>query len=365
MTARSSLIELNNLTRDLRRETIPRLRPAPGCEGEEDWEYQVTLWKRWIKWERDDPLVLAQDDPAQLKTRIVYVYKQALMAMRYYPEFWFDASDYCYNNDMETEGLKFLQEGIQANPESALLTFKYVERLEQSQIGGEEGESAAIRRGALVRKPYDALLDTLYGLYAKTQVREREELEKIEEEFANQSENGHQSDDGFDNDSDDEDEGDNKSKKTSEKENRITTVKQSHKAELMKLSKVISAVWINLMRAMRRIQGHGKVNDALGGSRQIFADARKRGKITSDVYIASALIEYHCYRDPAALRIFERGMKLFPEDEDFALEYLKHLVNINDITSKPFPSFLPQRPANPPRRRPRPLFNLRQPRPPL
>ncbi|KAK5279338.1 mRNA 3'-end-processing protein rna14, partial [Cryomyces antarcticus] len=99
------------------------------------------------------------------------------------------------------------------------------------------------------------------------------------------------------------------------------------------LSRTVSFIWIALMRAMRRVQGKGKVNDPVGGSRQIFTDARKRGRLTSDVYVASALIEYHCYKDPAATRIFEKGMKLFPEDEAFALEYLKHLISINDITN--------------------------------
>lgn len=333
MTARSSSIELNNLIRGLRRETIPHLPPAPGCEGEDDFNYQVHLWKKWIKWERDDPLVLANEDPQHLRNRILYVYKQALMAMRFYPEFWYDASEYCFANGMDDQGMTFLRDGILANPESPLLTFKYVERLEASNIGGEEGESAAIRKGQMVRKPYDDLLNALYTLYGKIQGREKEDIERVEEEFANSGPSESQDGDKDSDNSDDEDDN-NAPKEVSEKERRLNEVKENTRTELLKLSKVISSVWINLMRAMRRIQGHGKVNDPLGGSRQIFADARKRGKITSDVYIASALIEYHCYRDPAALRIFERGMKLFPDDEDFALEYLKHLVNINDITSK-------------------------------
>jgi cleavage stimulation factor subunit 3 len=76
------------------------------------------------------------------------------------------------------------------------------------------------------------------------------------------------------------------------------------------------------------------VKDAVGGSRQIFADARARGKITSDVYVASALIEHHVYKDHAGTKIFERGAKLFPEDSVFILEYLKHLLSIGDTTSK-------------------------------
>ncbi|KAG0133406.1 hypothetical protein HOY82DRAFT_641056 [Tuber indicum] len=58
----------------------------------------------------------------------------------------------------------------------------------------------------------------------------------------------------------------------------------------------------------------------------------KRGNINSDVYVASALIEYHCYKHPAALKIFGRGRRIFPDDENFVLEYLKFLVAINNIT---------------------------------
>jgi cleavage stimulation factor subunit 3 len=87
------------------------------------------------------------------------------------------------------------------------------------------------------------------------------------------------------------------------------------------------------MRAMRRVQGKGKVGATVGGSRQIFNDARIRGKITSDVYVASALIEHNVYKDAAGTKIFERGAKLFPEDEVFLLEYLKHLSSIGDTTS--------------------------------
>jgi cleavage stimulation factor subunit 3 len=329
MTARACLVELTNLTRGLRRETIPRLPPAPGYDGEDDWNYQVALWKKWIKWEKEDPIVLSKEDPAAFRNRIIYAYKQALMALRFWPDMWFEAAEYCFDNDMEAQGMEFLKQGLQANPESTLLTFKYAERLEHS-TPAQDGEAAAVHKGQLVRKPYNDLLDTLYALYAKMQTREKDEIAKIEEEMAG--------DDDQSPIDDDDDEEDQRPTSQNPKEQKINEVKEKSKVEMLKLSKVISAVWINLMRAMRRIQGHGRVNEPLGGSRQIFADARKKGKITSDVYVASALIEYHCYRDPAALKIFERGMKLFPEDEDFALEYLKHLVNINDITSMLPPS---------------------------
>jgi len=47
-------------------------------------------------------------------------------------------------------------------------------------------------------------------------------------------------------------------------------------------------------------------------------------------------MEHHCYKDPSAAKIFGRGLTLFPEDEMFALEYLKHLIDIGDSLSKSF-----------------------------
>lgn len=326
MTARGCLIELSNITKNLRRETLPRLPPAPGYEGYEEFSRQVELWKKWIQWEKGDPLVLAREDLPGLRTRIIYVFKQALMALRFWPEIWFDAAEWCFANGLDDQGLDFLNQGMAANPESCLLHFKFAERLEAT-IPVEGGEEALVRKGQMVRKPYDDLLNMLYTQVYKIQQREKEELARLEENFGL----CHPRNPGYNDDEDDPAIATNRTAKDSQS----AALKEGTKAQILVMSKTISAVWINLMRSMRRIQGHGKVNEPLGGSRQIFADARKRGKITSDVYIASALIEYHCYKDPAALKIFERGSKLFPEDEEFALEYLKHLVAINDITSKP------------------------------
>lgn len=216
--------------------------------------------------------------------------------------------------------MEVLRQGISANPESCLLHFKLAELLE-STIPAGDSQEAIRNRGQAVRKPYDDLLNTLYGLSEKLQHREREEIAKIEALDTRSTPNPEldEATDGM-------------------RQNAIKAIREGMKAQQTALQKTISAVWINLMRAMRRIEGHGKVNGPIGGSRQIFMDARRRGKITSDVFVASALIEYHCYKDPSATKIFERGMKLFPEDEDFALEYLKHLLAINDVTSMSYPN---------------------------
>lgn len=322
MTARSSYTELQNITRDLIRTSLPRLPPVPGTEGDIEFRQQVEIWERWIKWEQGDPLVLKEDDFAAFRTRVVYVYKQALMALRFYPAMWFDAAEFCFLNGIEAEGNELLKQGMDANPESCLLAFKRADRLEITS----ESEQDPIKRGAKVREPYDKVLDALYDLIAKARTRESQDVERMEKMFAESNPEKQQL-----NEEEDDDQSDAKAKESMKSQ--IDAVRNAHAHQISILSKTVSFAWIALMRAMRRVQGKGKPGEA-PGSRQIFADSRKRGRITSDVYIASALIEYHCYKDPAATKIFERGAKLFPEDENFALEYLKHLIDINDVISK-------------------------------
>ncbi|EPS29918.1 hypothetical protein PDE_04868 [Penicillium oxalicum 114-2] len=323
MTARSSYTELQNFTRDLVRTSLPRLPPIPGSEGDVEFTQQVDIWKRWISWEKEDPLVLKDEDAPAYKNRVLYVYKQALMALRFVPEIWFDAAEFCFLNAMDNEGHDMLKQGVEANPESCLLSFKMADRLEVTS----DAEQDSSKRAAKVREPYDKLLDTLYELLNKARNRESQDVARIEEAFVQQNPGAQ----GAQDDDDDDDGVPNEAKeREAAKQAQIDAVRKAHSIQINLLSKTISFAWIALMRAMRRLQGKGKPGE-LAGSRQVFAEARKRGRITSDVYIASALMEYHCYKDPAATKIFERGAKLFPEDENFALEYLKHLIDINDV----------------------------------
>ncbi|PGH18892.1 hypothetical protein AJ80_04310 [Polytolypa hystricis UAMH7299] len=323
MTARSSFTELQNITRGLIRSSLPKLPPAPGFDGDDEYNKQVEIWRHWIKWEKDDALVLKDEDAAGYKTRVLYVYRQALMALRFLPDLWFEAADFCFQNGLDTEGNDFLKQGIDANPESCLLAFKRADRLEITT----ESEQDSKLRGAKVREPYDKVLDTLYDLITKTRSEEAKAIAAIEENFADTSaaQLGSRNEDDYEN-------GDEAKAREAAKIAQVDDVKKAYAITVSSLSKAISFAWISLMRSMRRIQGKGKPGE-IPGSRQIFADARKRGRITSDVYIASALLEHHCYKDPAATKIFERGAKLFPDDEIFALEYLKHLIDINDITN--------------------------------
>lgn len=48
-----------------------------------------------------------------------------------------------------------------------------------------------------------------------------------------------------------------------------------------------------------------------------------------------ALMEYHCNKDSSvAIKIFELGLKAFPDDVTFALKFLQFLIQLNDESSK-------------------------------
>jgi cleavage stimulation factor subunit 3 len=115
-------------------------------------------------------------------------------------------------------------------------------------------------------------------------------------------------------------------------EHRIQAIQKGYATETQLLSRTISYVWIALARAMRRIQGKGNQTD--GGLRKVFTDARQKGRLTSDVYVAVALMESVVYKDPVGSKIFERGARLFPNDENFMIEYLKFLHAKDDTTSE-------------------------------
>lgn len=328
MTARSANTALDNIIRGLVRTTIPRLAPEHGYEGEQEYLQQVELWKKWISWEQEDPLVLKSEDPQAYNKRVLYVFKQALMALRFWPEIWVIAADWCFSNGLDKDGDDFLNDGITANPESCLLAFKRADRLE-STLSIDSADKGPAERGAIVRAPYDKVLDTLYDLIKQLKVREAKDMIKVEEKAAEDASISAIIAKATDEEGDDPD----KEMRDARKLEQQQEVREKYIAETQLLSRTISFAWIALMRAMRRIQGKGDVKSDIGGSRRIFADARARGKLTSDVYVASALIEHHVYKDAAGTKIFDRGARLFPEDSAFILEYLKHLLSIGDTTS--------------------------------
>lgn len=324
MSAKSANIALDNMTRHLKRTNLPRLPPAPGFDGDQDFKDQVEMWKKWIAWEKEDPLVLKADEPKAYTQRVIYCYKQALMALRFWPEIWVDAAEWSFQNDVKDSekdlGTDLIHQGIRANPESVLLALKHADHIE-ANYPAKEGDKAEYAKA--VRNPFDDVLDTLYALGDK--VKEREKLEVATLKHAAAQEPVQAS---IEQNDDDEDE----KPKRSPMEEHALAIQRAYAAETQLLSRTISYVWIAMARAMRRIQGKG--NQTEGGLRKVFTDARQKGRLTSDVYVAVALLESIVYKDPVGAKIFERGARLFPNDENFMIQYLKYLHSKDDTTSK-------------------------------
>src|SRR5690349_5806265 len=99
MTARSAINVIeNNLIKGVVRTTLPKLPPAPGFDGYEEYMGQVQLWKNWIQWEKSDPMEYASGERKLYDARVIYIYKHALMALRFWPELWYDAAEWCFEN---------------------------------------------------------------------------------------------------------------------------------------------------------------------------------------------------------------------------------------------------------------------------
>lgn len=337
MTARSAINVLdNNITQGVNRTTLPKLPPAPGFDGHDEFMNQVRLWKNWIQWEKSDPVEVAMDDRALYNSRVLHLYRNALMALRFWPELWYDAAEWCYENDLAEEGDKFLTDGIEANPESCLLAFKKANQIEL-RTDFEDDQDGKIAKGAAIRAPLQKLIDTMYELITQTKKREEHSIARAKEAFEAQRQADEAARAMAQIDADDEDD-EEAARRQKEKEvafnAQLQAISAGYNAQTLLLKKALTYSWIALMRAMRRVQGKGGVPGPSGGFRGIFSEARKKGRVLSDLYAASAHIEHNCYQDAAAGRILERGMKLFPDDESLALHYIKHLVKLNDATSK-------------------------------
>lgn len=324
MDARAAYNQLQNLTKNIERTSRPHMPPALGYAGDLEYQEQVRLWKEWIHWERGDPLVFKEDKPEAYLDRVVFTYKQALMALQFWPEMWYDAAEFCLANGREEQGLGLLNQGFASNPESALLAFKLADHLEATTANDNPNDSGAKSRMKTVREPYDKVLDALYAVDKKTEARMQAEIQRIQSSISSTQ---------LPTEAEDELDPSNNADKKATTDEQVVAVQTRGKAQSEMLNKIISHVWVALMRATRRIQGKGLPSEKGAGFRTIFNEARKRGKLTPEFYVETALIEWNCYRDATGTRILERGVKLYPDDAYLPLKYIKHLIAKDDITN--------------------------------
>lgn len=268
-------------------------------------------WKRYLKWEEGNPLDI--EDVATLHARVGYAYRKCLTQMRYFPEIWHQASHYFSTHDKADEGTAYLKTGLEANPSSFLLTFAYAELLEGK------------RDFAACRSTFDALIENhgksvqklRAAIEAEVAQAQGPEIELSGEEVK------------LDTDEDmDVSELSEAQRLAHDREARGKEVRDRRQKEVDDILSAAGVIWIMYIRFARRSEG-------LKSARAIFAASRKSPFTSWQVYESCAYMEYHCNKDSnVATKIFELGLKAFPDSVDFALKFLQFQLQINDDGSE-------------------------------
>lgn len=90
MTVRKISKEYENVTRHLDRNS-----PCFPPQGTVDEIKQKTYWKKYIEWEKSNPL--KTDDLAVVAKRVMYSYEQCLLSLSNHPDIYFEATSYLQN----------------------------------------------------------------------------------------------------------------------------------------------------------------------------------------------------------------------------------------------------------------------------
>ncbi|CAK8683477.1 unnamed protein product [Clavelina lepadiformis] len=87
LNARRVSKELETMTRSLQRHN-----PACPPSGSAEEQKQVTLWKKYIDWERSNPM--RSEDATFVSKRVMFAYEQCLLCLGHHPDVWYEASQY-------------------------------------------------------------------------------------------------------------------------------------------------------------------------------------------------------------------------------------------------------------------------------
>jgi cleavage stimulation factor subunit 3 len=281
--------------------------PVPPTWTDVDQE-RVHAWRRYIEWEKTDPLKLEDGGYA----RVAFAYKVALLQLRHYPQVWYEAAHYQLASGKQTEATSLLQSGCVANPTSCLLYFALAELVET------EPEP----KTQLLESIFDELLEHVQHEMDRHTKHFDDQVALLQPpETTDLTESAQTNTHVMDGDI----------KEEIRQRERIFTrekglIDQERKRIMDQLALKSSLAWTTYMNAIRRTQG-------IKAARGIFRNARKSPHLTYHVYIASAYMEYHCSKDAAlAVRVFQAGLKFY-QDAPFVSAYLTFLLRINDDTN--------------------------------
>ena len=74
----------------------------------------ITAWKRYIVWEMCNPMEL--EDKNALHGRIMFAFKASLTVLRFFPEIWYDCSQYLVDSGKMDEAVQIMRNALEINP---------------------------------------------------------------------------------------------------------------------------------------------------------------------------------------------------------------------------------------------------------
>ncbi|KAJ7163444.1 Suf-domain-containing protein [Mycena crocata] len=232
----------------------------------------VGRWKSYLKWEEGDPLGIGCSDNQSLFSRVWLAYHKALVRMRFYPEIWYMAFRWVTSAGKRAEALALLAAGLEANPDSFLLTYAYAEYVEMFEC------AKGTRDFNNVHRVYERLLEALRAQFVPSIVV-----------------------------------------------NPGASVTLNH-AGLAQRKRSYNNAWINYLRFIYRAEG-------LQPYRLGFDKARRDEFAGCEVFESAAMTEYYCNTEDGrgtAARIFQEGLKKFASNATYVFSYLNFLLSIND-----------------------------------
>ncbi|KAI8071752.1 hypothetical protein BC940DRAFT_293627 [Gongronella butleri] len=299
MTARTALRESRSMTDALLKKSLARKPRGTDSEAK-----QLSLWKKYIAWEKGNPLHL--EESAGVVERVSFAYQQALLVFRHFPELWYDYAMYFMQQGKPDRSMTILKQATDVLPMSLVITFAYAELCEANDKMDD------------VKVAYDALLERLDQQAIKAQKDAQDQVDQLQQELTQEI-----SDMNLGDDVDGE-----LREKVRARERQVKReqedIQLQGKKRVEDISRQCTMIWIAYMRMERRVEG-------IKAARGIFSRARKSPYRTFHVFIASALMEYHNSKDAVvAGKIFGLAAKSFGDDPDFVCQYLDFLIQMND-----------------------------------
>ncbi|XP_034234284.1 protein suppressor of forked [Thrips palmi] len=246
MNARRVAKELEAVTRGLNR-NIPSVPPMGTLEELR----QVDLWKKYIAWEKSNPL--RSEDTSLITRRVMFAFEQCLLCLGHHADVWYEAA-------------QFLDQSSKILTEKGDVT--------AAKLFSDEASAVFERAtGSLLKS--NMLLYFAYADFEEGRMK-YEKVHQIYEKFL-------------------------------EMEDADPTL-----------------AYIQYMKFARRAEG-------IKSARTVFKRAREDNRSHFQVYVAAALMEYYSSKDKnIAFRIFELGLKKFPDNPEYVLCYIDYLSHLNE-----------------------------------